>query len=174
MKTFKPINNLPLKIVFVLFLFVMCKYSTESIYVISREDSLRRLSNTRNGTVLTPPTFSYSRFNFFIDSKGNIYFYSFPEPIKAKGVFDEVKPDDLYIMRSNLIKVPKGKEQVFFNERVLKIKTNEKIKTITIASVNDTIKGPFVKYLVGLKNDQSNHVSLSIRRTLSNENEVLM
>ena len=174
MKTFKPINNLPLKIVFVLFLFVMCKYSTESIYVISREDSLRRLSYTRGGTVLTPPTFSYSRFNFFIDSKGNIYFYSFPEPIKAKGVFDEIKPDDLYIMRSNLIKVPKGKEQVFFNERVLKIKTNEKIKTITIASVNDTIKGSFVKYLVGLKNDQSNHVSLSIRRTLSNENEVLM
>lgn len=170
MKMLKPINSSYLGF---LLLFVMCKYRTESIYIISKEDSLNKIANTRNGVILMPPAVKYSRFNFFIDSKGDTYFYSFPEPIKANGVFDDVESDSLYIGRNTLTKIQKENEEEFFRKNVLKLKTSEKIKTITIASVNDTIRGSFIKYLIGLKNDSSAHISLNIRRTLRGESDSL-
>lgn len=72
-----------------------------------------------------------------------------------------------------MTKIPKENEEEFFRKNVVKLKTSEKIKTVTIASVNDTIRGSFIKYLIGLKNDSSAHVSLNIRRTLRGESDSL-
>lgn len=171
MKILKRTDSLSLVLIFALHLFTTCKSDVVKInYVISREDSIKRAISTRSdGVVLMPPTVEYSRFNFFIDSKGYLYYFAFSEPVKTLGVVDELDPSTLSLIRGNLIKVLKGEEVSFFKREVVDKKIAEKIKTITIASEADTIKGDFGNYLMKLKSSSNSNISLNIRRTFKSE-----
>ncbi len=156
------------------FIFTSCKSKPKYDYIISKEDSIYKTTHTRpDGIVLLPPNVRFGRYNFIIDSVYNVYFYSFQEPKQISGVSDEIEDKLAYLKPNYLFKIPRGLEPIFFVENVVLQKTSEKIKTINVASFNDTIKTDFIKYLKNIQRKDSSGYSLKIRRVLPEERQVL-
>ncbi|MDN3588098.1 hypothetical protein QWY86_15550 [Pedobacter aquatilis] len=176
----KKINRLTMSYIYFSFIcmygsfFTSCRNESKFEYIISREDSIYKTSHTRpDGVVLLPPKVVFGRYNFIVDSTNNVYFYSFQEPKQISGFFDGELSEFACLQPNYLFKIPKGLESIFFEENVVLQKTSEKIKTINVASVNDTVKHDFIKFLRGVLHDDSSGYSLRIRRVLPEETEVL-
>ena len=66
---------------------VLSACNSSEVYVISKEDSLDIVRNTRqDGIVIRPPKFKYAEFTIIIDSLNNTYFYSLPIDHSLKGI----------------------------------------------------------------------------------------
>jgi len=153
---------------------VSCRQRVNHVYIISKEDSIRKTAYTRpDGIVIMPPKVKYSRYTFILDPSQNLYFYSLPESISSKGTYDEPEPDSINLQPESLIFIPKGTEETFFKENVLDQKSNDKIKTVCIAAYSDTLKGDFIQYLTSTGNDKTKNISLNIRLAHSEEREAM-
>lgn len=129
------------------FFFNSCRNESKFEYIISKQDSVYKAIHTRSdGVVLLPPEVKFGRYNFIVDSTNNVYFYSFQEPKQITGTFDGELDEYACLKPNYLFKIPKGLEQTFFKENVVLQKTSEKIKTINVASFNDTVKLDFINF----------------------------
>ena len=151
-----------------------CRNNAKLDYIISKEDSIDKALHTgSDGVVLLPPKVKFGRYNFIIDSKDNVYFYSFQEPKEVAGVFDGEEDNSACLKPNGLFKIPKCLEPNFFEENVILQKSSEKDKTINVASFNDTIITDFINFLKAIQHKDSSSYSLRIRRVLPEEIEVM-
>ena len=144
-------------------------------FIISKQDSLFKVSHTDSvGFAIMPPKVKYAPYTFVIDSSDRIFFYSLPEENPDRGgVFDDPEPDSLDLIPNHIFLIPKGAERSFFAENVLKLKSQRLIKNIMIASFKDTITASFLKYLIGISEDEKDKLSLTIRLALPEERNVI-
>lgn len=153
-------------------------------YIISKQDSLFKASHTDSlGLVIMPPKVKYDIYTFVIDSNDRVFFYSFPEENPDRGgVFDDPEPDLLHLMPNHIFLIPKGAEKSFFEESVLKQKSQRLLKNIMVASFKDTITSDFLKYLIAKSEDEENvkamkdkteRIYVSIRLALPEERNVI-
>ncbi|WP_157274898.1 hypothetical protein [Pedobacter sp. Leaf194] len=174
----KPIRHYLLKPLFLILMygavFPSCRDDSKLDYIISKEDSIDKALHTRSdGVVLLPTKVKFGRDNFIIDSNDNVYFYSFQEPKEVAGVFDGEEDNSACLKPNGLLKIPKGLEPKFFEENVILQKSSEKIKTINVASFNDTISTDFINFLKEIQHKDSSSYSLRIRRVIPEEIEVM-
>jgi len=124
-----------------------------------------------------PPKVKYDIYTFVIDSNDHVFFYSMPEENPDRGgVFDDSQPDLLHLMPNHIFLIPKGAEKSFFEENVLKQKSQRSIKGIMFASFKDTITSNFLKYLIAIseeEKDKKEKIHLSIRLALPEERNVI-
>lgn len=76
-------------------------------------------------------------------------------------------------MSNDIFIIPKGAEKSFFEENVLKLKTQNSRKSIVVASFKDTISANFLKYLKAITANKENKMSLNIRIALPEERDVI-
>jgi hypothetical protein len=157
------------------FMMVLLSCGTSDTYIISKQDSLLKVSYTDSlGRVLMPPKGKYAPYTFVIDSSDRVFFYSFPEENPDRGgVFDDPEPDLLHLMPNHIFLIPKGAEKSFFEENILKQKSQRLIKSIKVASFKDTITSNFLKYLIAISEDEKDKIYLSIRLALPEERNVI-
>ncbi|MEJ5963703.1 hypothetical protein [Pedobacter immunditicola] len=169
-----------------LFVFTMLLSScgNSDTYIISKQDSLLKVSYTDSlGHVVMPPKVKYAPYTFVIDSSDRVFFYSFPERNPDRGgVYDDPEPDLLHLMPNHIFLIPKGSEKSFFEESVLKQKSQRLLKNIKVASFKDTITSDFLKYLIARSEDEKNvkamkdkteSINVSIRLALPEERNVI-
>jgi hypothetical protein len=143
-------------------------------YIISKQDSLSRVSHTDSlGLVIMPPKVKYAIYTFVVDSGNHVFFYSMPEFKSGGGIRHVHEPDSLHLMPNHILLIPKGAEKSFFEENVLKQKSQRSMKSIMFASLKDTITANFLKYLMAITEDEKDKLSLRIRLALPEERNVI-
>lgn len=153
---------------------ISCRQRKSNFYIISKEDSLRKVAYTRpDGVVIMPPKVKYSNYTFILDANQNLYFYSIEESRYPLGTYDEREPDSIKLQPDSLTFIPKGTEEVFFKENVLNQKPSKKEKIVCIASYNDTLKGDFIEHLIHNYRNKTKNISLNIRMALPEEHKAL-
>ncbi|WP_342327991.1 hypothetical protein [Pedobacter sp. FW305-3-2-15-E-R2A2] len=65
--------------VILVFLLAACGHSGSDPFIISKNDSLSKISLDDSTVVIVPPKVKYAAYTFIIDSANNFYFYSMPE-----------------------------------------------------------------------------------------------
>jgi hypothetical protein len=148
-----------------------CSDKKNNIYVISHEDSITE-ENYRKNQILSPPRIDVGIYNLIIDSSNTCYFYSFQSPTINTGFIDnsdssketinDLKPNDIVIL-------PKGCENNFIMNNIVKLKSNSPYKNIVIASFKDSVNSEVVFFLKKLEADSMNHISLLIRPVKAKE-----
>lgn len=163
------------------FMMLLSSCDHSDTYIISKQDSLFKVSHTDSlGVVIMPPKVKYDNYTFVIDSSDRVFFYSMPEENPDRGgVFDDPEPELLHLMPNHIFLIPKGAEKSFFEENILKQKSQRLIRGIMIASFKDTITSDFLKYLIAISEDQKDQkdkkgkIHLSIRLALPEERNVI-
>jgi hypothetical protein len=152
-----------------------CTNNSERIYIISKQDSIKKEKyRKKGGVILAPPEIAIGTFNFIIDEESDCYFYVLPTPVN-RGVSgdDGYEKKTIPVMPDNIIKIPRGCEQRLIEQNILGIKSGLRLRAVTIASFKDTIDNPIVWYLQKLALDTSKHLYLSVRRVVDEEKVIL-
>ena len=167
-------NGAPYVVLCVFIVLLLSSCDNSYTYIISEQDSLHKISHTDSlGVVLMPPKVKYAIYTFVADSSDQIFFYSMPEVKQEGGIYDEPEPDSLHLTPNHIFVIPKGTEKNFFEENVLKQKSQRSIKSTMLASFKDTITVSFLKYLKAISEDKLNKISLTMRLALPEERKVI-
>ena len=170
-------NRQLLSLIISTFLLLGCDNSTNLPYIISKEDSLKKLKYTReDGVVIMPPKVFQGNYNFIIDSNNKCYFYSFTQKTSNKFFVDDELPSPEEWLKNltpeKLLSIPKGKEIEFFETNVLE--KSEPGYAVQIASEKDTITNDLLTYLLKLNSrPNNNNMFLNIRHILKVEKTIL-
>lgn len=167
-------NRVSYVVLYVFIALLLSSCNDSYTYIISEQDSLHKISHTDSlGVVLMPPKVKYAIYTFVADSSDQIFFYSMPESRKTGGVYDEPEPDSLHLMSNQIFVIPKGTENRFFEENVLKQGSQRPIKNIMFASFKDTITISFLKYLKTISEDEQKKIALNVRLALPEERKAI-
>ncbi|WP_374163618.1 hypothetical protein [Arcticibacter sp. MXS-1] len=145
-----------------------------SPYIISKEDSLRKVTHTNaQGIVLDLPKVKYAPYTFVIDSNNIVYFYAFPEERKQEGTTDGDEPNTIGLLPNQVFIIPQGHEERFFETNVLSLKTSRVHKNVLLASFRDTITNNLISYINKVSSDPTKKISMKIRLALPEERRVI-
>ena len=159
--------------VILVFLLAACGHSDSDTFIISKNDSLSKVSLDDSTVVIVPPKVKYAAYTFIIDSTGNFYFYCMPEE-RPHSFFDGDEPEYIGLQPNRVFSIPKGAEREFFDKNVLYQKSSRNIKTIMVASYKDTINSAFLMHLIELsKKVKESKIWTTVRLALPEEHAVI-
>jgi len=139
------------------------KKEKQEQYVISS------LAKTKDSRFTVSPDRFYGRYNFIIDTSGLIYYYGLQSRGHGCFIYTESIPPFIKLKPDQIVKIPDNSIIAFFKCNV----TNSTIKTISIASQNDTINSKGFTILLNYLNDSINNTTYQVRMTTIEENTVL-